>query len=153
MNNQLKFRLSDSFRRQRIVLVGGCFDLIHYGHITFLTAARRHGDVLIVALESDRNVRSMKGSSRPIHTQSQRQTMLETLRSVDAVIPLPVMTSDNDYDSLVRYVRPQVIAATESDPILGKKTRQAEKYQATIVVIPRIHTPSTSQLVKLLNLD
>ena len=57
------------------VLVGGCFDLIHYGHIVFLKEARKQGDYLIVALESDDNVKKYKGENRPVHKQSERAEM------------------------------------------------------------------------------
>lgn len=135
------------------VLVGGCFDLIHYGHVEFLTSARKLGDYLVVALESDENVRRMKGESRPIHTQTQRKVMLESLRIVDEVLILPPLKTDQDYASLVKDVHPSVIAITEGDPVEDKKRKHAELVGATITVIPKIHTPSTSQLTKLLGLE
>ncbi len=135
------------------VLVGGCFDLIHYGHIKFLEEAKKHGDYLIVALESDENVRHMKGDNRPIHTQEQRKHMLEALVFVDEVQSLPPMKTDEDYNNLVLNIKPTVIAITEGDPILDKKQNQAESIHAKLVAIPKVHTPSTSQLTKLLGLD
>lgn len=135
------------------VLVGGCFDLLHFGHIAFLTKAKEQGDRLIVALESDENVRHMKGAARPIHTQAQRKKMLEALVLVDEVIALPEMRTDEDYQKLVTDVSPDVIAITEGDPIEEKKRKQAKDIGATFVVIPKIHTPSTSQLAKLLGLE
>ena len=138
---------------KRIVLVGGCFDFIHFGHISFLKQAKALGNYLIVALESDQNVRHAKGDSRPIHTQAQRTQMLESLRFVDEVIPLPPMKSDQEYFDLVRRVQPHIISVTDGDPIVEKKKRQAELVGAQLVVIPKIHTPSTSQLAKLLGLE
>lgn len=138
---------------KKIVLVGGCFDLLHYGHIEFLRQAKTHGDHLIVALESDQNVRRMKGDSRPIHTQAQRQSMLEALKFVDEVLPLPVMTTNRDYDELVNNIRPSIIAVTEGDPLIEKKKEQAMSINAKVVIIPKIHTPTTSQLAKLLGLE
>ena len=135
------------------VLVGGCFDLIHYGHTQFLTAARALGDHLVVALESDENVRKMKGATRPIHTQEQRKAMLLSLTSVSEVISLPPMGSDAEYRDLVTRVAPSVIAITEGDPMEGKKREHAVAIGAVIAVIPKIHTPSTSQLAKLLDLE
>ena len=61
---------------KKVVLVGGCFDVLHYGHIHFLSSAKNHGDQVVVALESDENVKTRKGSTRPIHTQAQRKAML-----------------------------------------------------------------------------
>lgn len=137
----------------KTVLVGGCFDLLHYGHISFLRTAKTYGDTLIVALESDDNVRKMKGDTRPIHTQEQRKEMLESLSFVDQVLPLPPMSGDRDYYEFVRRTKPSVIAITEGDPMKAKKTEQADDIGASIIIIPKVHTPSTSQLAKLLGLE
>lgn len=135
------------------VLVGGCFDFIHFGHISFLKQAKTYGDSLVVALESDENVKRAKGETRPIHSQDKRKIMLESLSFVDEVISLPPMRTDEEYANLVKDVHPAVIAVTEGDPIMDKKKSQANKVGATLVVIPKIHTPSTSQLAKLLDLE
>lgn len=138
---------------KKIVLVGGCFDLLHFGHISFLTQAKSLGDYLIVALESDENVRRMKGDARPIHTQMQRKEMLESLSVVDEVITLPPMHGFPDYLELVKKIKPAVIAVTEGDHEKIKKNQQAKEIGAELIEIPKIHTPSTSQLVKLLDLE
>lgn len=135
------------------VLVGGCFDLLHYGHVRFLEEAKKLGNTLIVALESDENVRKMKGDGRPIHTQQQRKEMLEALSCIDEVIALPPMNTHQDYYDLVTRVAPNIIAITEGDPLEANKKEQAAKAAARLVVIPKISTPSTSQLAKLLGLD
>ncbi len=138
---------------KKIVLVGGCFDVLHFGHIKFLEQAKSHGDALVVLLESDEKVRAMKGDTRPIHSQEQRKAMLESLTAVDEVVMLPAVTTDIYYKELIDRMKPSVIAVTEGDPILEKKRVQAEAIGATLVVIPKIHTPSTSQLAKLLGLE
>ena len=137
----------------KIVLVGGCFDLLHYGHIRFLEEAKKLGDTLIVALESDENVRKMKGDGRPIHSQEQRKAMLEALSCVDEVIAIPPMNSHQEYYDLVTRVAPQVIAITQGDPLENNKREQSIKAGAQLIVIPKIPTPSTSQLAKLLGLE
>lgn len=138
---------------KRVVLVGGCFDVIHFGHISFLKKAKSHGDHLVIALESDDNVRRRKGENRPIHSQEQRKAMLEALSCVDDVIPLPVMTHDDEYFDMVTRVKPTIIAVTESDPYLDHKKRQAALAGAQVVIVPKLRTPSTSQLAKLLGLE
>ncbi len=135
------------------VLVGGCFDFIHYGHIVFLTEAKKLGDHLIVLLESDENVRKTKGKARPIHSQIQRKAMLETLTMIHEVIALPPMHSDQEYFAVVDAIKPAVIAVTDGDPIIEKKKQQAQMTGAKLIIIPKIHTPSTSQLAKLLGLE
>ncbi len=127
--------------------------MLHYGHIMFLIQAKTFGDRLIVALESDENVRRRKGPLRPIHTQEQRKIMLESLTVVDEVLMLPTMTQDSDYEQLVNDIRPSIIAATEGDPYLSHKKKQAEKINTKVIEIPKIHTPSTSQLAKLIGLE
>lgn len=135
------------------VLVGGCFDILHYGHIHFLKKAKALGDYLIVALESDKSVRKMKGEKRPIHGQFQRREMLESLNFVDQVIILGDEMKDKDYDKLVKLLDPQIIAVTEADPILKKKQKQAKEIGAKLIEIPKIKVPSTSQIAKLLEIE
>lgn len=135
------------------VIVGGCFDLLHYGHIAFLKKAKEQGDYLIVLLESDEKVKKLKGDSRPIHDQNKRKEMLSALRFVDEVVTLPAVTTDQFYTNLIDQMRPDIIAVTEGDPKLEHKQKQAKEFGAKLVVIPKIHTPSTSQLTKLLRLE
>lgn len=138
---------------KKIILVGGCFDVLHFGHVRFLEQAKALGSTLVVLLESDEKVRAMKGDKRPIHTQEQRKIMLEALDCVDEVVILPELTTDAYYQTLVDRLKPSVIAVTEGDPILEIKQKQAATIGARLVVIPKIHTPSTSQLAKLLGLE
>jgi len=137
----------------RVILVGGCFDILHYGHIHFLKKAKALGDYLVVALESDKNIKRLKGKKRPIHGQSQRREMLESLRFVDQVIVLADEMKDKDYKKLVGIVSPRVIAVTSGDPIIKKKRKQAEEIGADLIEIPRINVPSTSQISKLLDIE
>lgn len=135
------------------VLVGGVFDLLHFGHIHFLKNAKSHGDYLIVALESDANVKRLKGPERPIHDAEKRSEMLKSLKSVDEVIVLDDKMTDKDYRALVEKVRPDVIAVTEGDPIIEKKKIQAKMIGAKLVVIPKIEGVSTTKIAKLLDLE
>ena len=139
--------------KAKVVLVGGCFDILHYGHIHFLKKARALGNYLVVALESDKNIKRLKGKKRPIHDQNQRREMLESLHFVDQVIVLADKMNDKDYEKLVKIVNPQVIAVTSGDPIIGKKRKQAEEIGASLIEIPRIKVASTTQIAKLLKID
>src|SRR5512144_2194645 len=71
---------------RRIVFTNGVFDILHPGHLRYLQAARAHGDVLIVAVNSDRSVRANKGPSRPINSETERAEVVAALRCVDAVV-------------------------------------------------------------------
>jgi len=81
-------KVRDRLRRQgrRVVLTNGCFDLLHPGHIEYLTAAKRFGDVLVVALNGDRSVRALKGRGRPILPEKARAELLAALAVVDYVV-------------------------------------------------------------------
>jgi FAD synthetase len=136
---------------RKVVLVGGCFDLLHYGHIKFLKEAKKLGDFLIVALESDENTKKLKGKGRPIHTQSQRAEILEALKFVDKVLYLPEMKSDSDYWKVIKAVSPSVIAVTEGDPNINKKKLHAKKVGAKIVQIPPVKGISSSKIIRLLS--
>ncbi len=100
---------------RRTVLVGGCFDLLHPGHVAFLEKAKKAGDTLVVFLESDQKVRELNGISRPVQTQIDRAKVLSALRAVDYVVILPYLALDASYDELVGKIRPDVIAATSKD--------------------------------------
>ena len=69
-----------------IVTTNGCFDILHVGHVRYLEKAKSYGDVLIVALNSDKSVKSIKGESRPINNEKDRAEVLSALRSVDYVV-------------------------------------------------------------------
>ncbi len=91
---------------KRIVLANGCFDLLHVGHVRYLRAARRLGDVLFVGLNSDAAVARLKGPGRPLMPAAERQEILEALRDVDHV----VVFDDDTADRLVTRIRPHVHA-------------------------------------------
>lgn len=130
-----------------IVIAGGCFDIIHVGHIKFLNNAKKEGDVLFLLLENDRNVKRLKGKNRPINSQKDRAEVLSALKSVDFVVLLPDMKSDKDYDKLISQIKPDVIATTAQDPGLEHKKRQAEMIKGkTKEVMRRITDKSTTNL-------
>lgn len=133
-----------------IVLAGGCFDILHAGHIDFLKAAKSHGDTLLILLESDASVTKRKGKMRPINPQTARAQLLASLPSVDYVIVLQDILKDKEYDDLVLRVKPAIIATTKNDPYKGHKERQAKLLStATVVeVIKRLPQYSTSDLAK-----
>ncbi len=91
---------------KRIVLANGCFDLLHVGHVRYLEAARRLGDVLIVAINSDAAVARIKGPGRPLMSGAEREEILRALRAVDHV----VVFDDDTADRLIATIRPHVQA-------------------------------------------
>jgi len=101
-------RRAESWRAlgEKITLANGCFDLLHVGHVRYLHAAKRLGGHLVVAINSDESVRTLKGDGRPLMPAAERAEILAALSDVDAVIIFP----ERDVRALVREIRPDVHA-------------------------------------------
>ena len=90
---------------KKIVFTNGCFDLLHVGHIKYLETAKSFGDVLILGLNSDRSVNSIKGEGRPVHLQLDRAYILAALEAVDYVV---IFDEDTPYD-LIKTIKPNIL--------------------------------------------
>ncbi|HBQ51076.1 TPA: glycerol-3-phosphate cytidylyltransferase [Candidatus Daviesbacteria bacterium] len=123
---------------KKIVLVGGCFDILHPGHVIFLEKAKKEGDLLVVLLESDQKVHELKGLNRPIHTQKARAKVLSALRSVDRVVMLPFMHKEEEYDAIIQKIKPKVIAATSGDYANKFKQRSAKLVGSKLKYVTRL---------------
>lgn len=141
---------SNNLRKQgkTLVLTGGCFDILHQGHVAFLEKAKKQGDVLFVALENDKNVARLKGRGRPVNSEQKRAHALALLDAVDFVFILPVLTTDEEYAALTKRISPHIIAVTEGDPKYAQKKKQVQACGGTVrTVIGRLEDYSTSQLL------
>jgi D-beta-D-heptose 7-phosphate kinase/D-beta-D-heptose 1-phosphate adenosyltransferase len=119
-------RFVDDIRRhgKMVVFTNGVFDLLHPGHIRYLTAARALGDALIVGVNSDRSVRAIKGPSRPITPEAERAEILSALSAVDAAV---VFDEDTPAD-IIKAIQPDVLvkgADWAEDAIVGRDTVEA----------------------------
>jgi rfaE bifunctional protein nucleotidyltransferase chain/domain len=109
---------------RRIVFTNGVFDILHPGHLRYLQAARAHGDLLIVGLNSDASVRRNKGPGRPVNPQDERAELLAALTCVDAVS----IFDDETPADIIRRVQPDVLvkgADWPADQIVGRDTVEA----------------------------
>lgn len=107
-----------------VVFTNGVFDLVHPGHIRYLQAARRLGDVLVVGVNSDRSVRAIKGPSRPVNPEHERVEVLCALGCVDAA----VVFDDDTPLALITQVQPDVLvkgADWAADAIVGREVVEA----------------------------
>lgn len=133
---------------KKIVVAGGCFDVLHPGHVVFLEKAKQAGDYLVVLLESDEKVKSLKGLKRPVHTQQMRAQILAALTSVDFVLLLPFMSSTQSYDQLIQKLQPDVIAMTRGYTSVNHHERTAKIAGARIrFVTGMIGNHSTSRIL------
>lgn len=137
--------------RKEVVFTNGVFDLLHPGHVRYLQDARRAGDALIVAVNSDRSVRAIKGPSRPINTEHERAEVVAALASVDAV----VVFDEDDPQHAISRLQPDVLvkgADWAQDAIVGRETVEARG--GRVVRIPLAEGYSTSAIItKIRNAD
>ncbi len=143
---ELRHRLKRARRTgQRIVFTNGCFDLIHPGHIRYLRAAKRLGDVLVVALNSDSSVRRLKGPGRPLVAQRDRCEVVAALEMVDYVT---VFSADTPY-ALIKALAPDVLVKGgdwKPDQIVGADLVRARG--GTVRSLPFARGYSTTKLVR-----
>ena len=129
---------------ERIVFTNGCFDLLHVGHLTVLEEARRFGDRLIVAINSDASVRALKGPSRPIVSEAERGRVLAALAAVDAV----VVFDDPTPLELVLATRPDVIVkGGDYDVTTVVGAQEVLSWGGQVKLVPVVEGRSTSRLI------
>ena len=133
---------------QKIVFTNGCFDLLHAGHVTYLEAAKKRGDKLILGLNTDRSVSAIKGPERPVVNEDDRARVLAALESVDAVILFDEDTPLN----LINQIKPHVIAKGSdytADQVVGG--REVESWGGEIALIELVAGRSTTNIIHKLN--
>ncbi len=130
---------------EKIVFTNGCFDLLHAGHVTYLEAAKKRGDKLVLGLNTDRSVSALKGPTRPVVNELDRARVLAALASVDAVILFDEDTPLN----LIQAIQPHVIAKGSdytADQVVGGKEVLA--WGGEIALIDLVEGRSTTNLIK-----
>ena len=132
----------------RVVCTNGVFDLLHYGHLTYLEAARALGDVLVIGLNSDRSTRAYKGPLRPLVPEHERAALLLALQPVDYV----VIFDDETAEQLVEHLQPDVYCkGGDYGGASGKvlpEARVVERYGGQVELIPYLPGHSTSELIE-----
>jgi rfaE bifunctional protein nucleotidyltransferase chain/domain len=130
---------------KRLVFTNGVFDLLHVGHVRYLAQARALGDALIVAINSDRTVRELKGSARPVFDQAERAEILAALRDVDYV----VVFDDVSPRSLIAELLPDVLVKGgdyDLDQIHGRE--EVEAAGGKVISLPFVEGASTTTLIQ-----
>jgi rfaE bifunctional protein nucleotidyltransferase chain/domain len=136
------------FQHKKVVFTNGCFDILHKGHIDYLSRARDLGDVLIIGLNTDASVHRLKGEGRPLQDEKTRAMILASLRLVEAIC---LFDEDTPHD-LISLVKPDVLVKggdyTE-DNIVGADIVKSNG--GVVVTIPMTEGHSTSGLIERLS--
>ena len=133
------------FKSQKIVFTNGCFDLLHLGHIDYLSKAKDLGDILIIGVNTDDSVRRLKGESRPITDENSRSSIIASLQFVNAVV---LFDEDTPYE-LIKQVQPDVLVKGSDykpEDIVGYDIVKAKGGE--IVTIDYLEDYSTTDIEK-----
>src|SRR5437763_5646279 len=150
-SNQLGL-LAESLRQrgEKLVLTNGCFDLLHLGHVRYLAAARALGDALLVAINGDESVRSLKGEGRPLNCESDRAQIVAALACVDHV----VIFAEQRATILLEKVRPAIYVKGgdyTADSLHVEERSALERIGTEIRILPFEKGYSTSNLLEKIN--
>src|SRR5919112_995265 len=130
---------------RRLVFTNGCFDLLHVGHVRYLAGARRLGDALLVAINSDASVRALKGTGRPVLSESERAEILAALSSVDFV----TVFEEDSPRALISEVLPDVLVKGgdyQLDEIHGRE--EVERAGGRVLSLPFVEGASTTSIIE-----
>ncbi len=135
----------------RIVLTQGTYDMVHIGHARYFEEAKKHGDILIVGVDSDKKVRMRKGPDRPLVPQEERLEMVTHMRSVDIVT---LKEHNMPQWQLIKSVRPDTLIITKEtlEKYGIKKMKEMQKLCGRVKVLDPMATTSTSAKIRLLQL-
>jgi rfaE bifunctional protein nucleotidyltransferase chain/domain len=134
-------------RGQQIVATNGCFDLVHFGHVSYLQRAKKLGDLLVVGLNGDHSVRQLKGAHRPLVPQKQRAAVLAALACVDAVVIFPQVRAHR----FLAAVRPDVYVKGgdyRPETLVGRERAVLTAIGSKIRILPFVKGFSTTALIK-----
>jgi rfaE bifunctional protein nucleotidyltransferase chain/domain len=130
---------------ERIVLANGNFDLLHVGHVRYLRGAKELGGKLVVAINSDKSVRALKGEGRPVMPEGERVEIVAALSDVDAVVIFPEL----DVRALIRELRPDIQAKGTDYTVDSVPERDAvAEYGGRVAIVGDAKEHSTSEIIR-----
>lgn len=144
LNELTKIRRKLRKEGKKVVFTNGCFDLLHAGHIRLFKKAKRLGDVLIVALNSDSSVRKVKGPSRPIFPLQERREILESVEDIDYLTSFTEETPQRIIAALLPDV---LVKGSDWKPaeVIGR--REVEEAGGRVVIVPYFRGHSSSSII------
>ncbi len=147
LDRQILKEKLDALRKdgKKIAFTNGCFDILHVGHVRYLREAKKTADVLVLALNSDFSVRSIKGEKRPLVREEERAEILASLEFVDFVTIFEELTPQE----LIIYLKPDVLIKGgdwPEDKVVGRD--DVKKWGGRVVLIPEVKGKSTTNIVE-----
>lgn len=136
-------------QKKKIVFTNGCFDLLHVGHVRYLSEAKKLGDYLVIGVNSDESVKRLKGPTRPIQNQLDRAEILKSLKSVDETVIFGEDTPQN----LIEQIKPDILVKGGDwsvDQIVGG--RFVQSYGGQVCSLTFIDGKSTTKIIEKANL-
>ena len=137
--------IKSTFKNEKVVFTNGCFDIIHAGHVDYLSKAKNLGDRLVIGLNSDSSVKTIKGDSRPINNQTHRAIVLNALKPVDLVI---IFNEDTPVE-LIKIIKPDVYVKGgdyKLDDLPEKPV--VENYGGSVQLLSFVDGCSTSSIIE-----
>ena len=142
----LKDKLDELRKKgKKIAFTNGCFDILHVGHVRYLREAKKTADILILALNNDTSVRSIKGEKRPLVCDEERAEVLAALEFIDFVTIFPELTPLE----LITYLKPDILIKGGDWPeekVVGRE--EVKKWGGTVIIIPEVAGKSTTNIVE-----
>jgi D-beta-D-heptose 7-phosphate kinase/D-beta-D-heptose 1-phosphate adenosyltransferase len=142
----LKDKLEELRKKgKKIAFTNGCFDILHVGHVRYLREAKKTADVLVLALNSDSSVRSIKGEKRPLMNEKERAEILAALECIDFVTIFQELTPLE----LINYLKPDILIKGGDWPeekVVGRE--EIKKWGGRVAIIPEVEGKSTTNIVE-----
>jgi D-beta-D-heptose 7-phosphate kinase/D-beta-D-heptose 1-phosphate adenosyltransferase len=142
----LRKKLEDLRKKgKKIAFTNGCFDILHVGHVRYLRKARKTADLLVLALNSDSSVRSIKGAKRPLVNEKERAEILAALEFVDFV----TIFKESTPLKLIKYLKPDILIKGGDWPeenVVGRE--EVKKWGGHVEIIPEVKGKSTTNIVE-----
>ena len=144
--NALKDKLEELRKKgKKIAFTNGCFDILHVGHVRYLREAKKTADVLVLAINSDSSIRSIKGEKRPLMNEKERAEILAALECIDFVTIFHELTPLE----LINYLKPDILIKGGDWPeekVVGRE--EIKKWGGRVAIIPEVEGKSTTNIVE-----
>jgi D-glycero-beta-D-manno-heptose 1-phosphate adenylyltransferase len=134
---------------KKLVTTNGCFDILHAGHVRYLSDAKRCGDILVVGINSDESVRSLKGAARPLQNENDRALLIGSLRCVDAAF----IFREDDPRAFLEILRPDIHVKGGDYQADLLEREVVERFGGKIKIVPFVKGYSTTSIVEKIKMN